>query len=157
MADGYPSAEMSMTVSWGDCDASGISYYARTFDWFTNARFHLLDEHAFPYIETFHMSGISLVCLNADCQYKKMLRPQEPITVRTSLTSLTRTRLAFAYQVFKSGGQLAAEGNTTHAYVDNEGNPFNLKRRFPQLWRKLTDRWPVFQDDEEVRADGSDG
>ncbi|MDB5085419.1 MAG: hypothetical protein JWN30_2305 [Bacilli bacterium] len=147
MTDSHPRSQMEMMVAWGDCDAAGISYYARAFDWFTNGRMQFLDFYEFPYMETFHSKGISLVCLTADCQYKKMLHPQEKITVRTFLTSLTRTRMTHTYQIFKKDGSLAAEGKTSHAYVDHEGIPFNLKKRFPQLWQKLTGRWILFKDE----------
>lgn len=142
----YPSIDMEMKVTWGDCDAAGISYYARTFDWFTNARMFFMAQSEVPYMPTFHDKGIALVCLKADCDYRKMVRPEEALTVRTSLTALSRTRMTFDYQVLKQSGELAAEGKTLHACVDNDGNPFNLKRRFPELWELLLDKWPVFRE-----------
>ena len=146
MTESYPDYKLAMTVTWGDCDAAGISYYARTFDWFTNARMGFLASFGFPYMEAFHHEGISMVCLTADCAYQKMLRPDEQITVHVSLAEFTRARLTFAYRVMKKNGQLAAEGKTTHTYVDKDGNPFNLKKRHPVLWERLTDKWPVFND-----------
>jgi acyl-CoA thioester hydrolase len=141
----YPGSHLDMTVTWGDCDAAGIHYYARTFDWFTNARMKLLADHGFPYMDTFHGPGISLVCLTADCRFKRMLKPEERIVVRTELAALTRTRLTFEYRIFKQDGQLAAEGSTSHAYVDPKGEPCNLKKRHPELWARMMDRWPVFR------------
>ena len=90
MNDIRPDFVMEMTVAWGDCDAAGISYYARTFDWFTNARMQLLAAHGFPYMDAFHREGISMVCLTADCKYKKTLRPEEKIAVHASVTELSR-------------------------------------------------------------------
>lgn len=157
-ADVYPWSDMDMTVTWGDCDAAGISYYARSFDWFTNGRMHFLAAEGFPYMETFHHRGISLVCLKADCRYVRMLRPDEPVTVRISLASLTRTRMVFHYRIRKKSGELACEGMTSHACVDNKGHPFNLEKRFPQLWRSLADRWSRAEDDgASALTDGSVG
>jgi acyl-CoA thioester hydrolase len=142
----YPLSVMEMKVTWGDCDAAGISYYARTFDWFTNARMKHLADYGLPYMNTFHSSGIAIVCLKADCEYKNMVRPEEEIMVHTRLTLLTRTRMTYRYQIFKQDGILVAEGETRHACVDLTGNPFNLKRRHPQLWQQLIDKWPVFEE-----------
>lgn len=142
----YPSADMNMQVTWGDCDAAGISYYARTFDWFTNARMHFMASYEIPYMPTFHDKGIAMVCLKAECNYRKMVRPEEPITVRTTLTELSRTRLTFEYSIYKQSGELAAEGQTLHTCVDRDGNPFNLKKRFPELWELLLEKWTVFND-----------
>ncbi|GGA33784.1 acyl-CoA thioesterase [Paenibacillus physcomitrellae] len=148
MPDSYPLSVMEMKVTWGDCDAAGISYYARTFDWFTNARMKHLADYGLPYMPTFHDLGIALVCLKADCEYKRMVRPEEEITVHTSLTTLNRTRMAYQYRIYKQNGDLVAEGTTSHACVDLEGNPFNLKRRHPELWEQLMEKWPVFRERE---------
>lgn len=141
MADSFPSHDMEMIVTWGDCDAAGISYYAKAFDWFTNGRMRFMQVYGFPYMETFHGNGISLVCLKADCDYKKMLRPEEPVTVRTSLTALSRSRMTFTYQVLKQDGKLACEGTTSHTYVDDQGLPFNVEKRFPELWKQISSTW----------------
>lgn len=131
------SSKLERVVSWGDCDAAGISYFPKNFEWFTNAYMKLLADYGFPYMETFHHNGISLVCLKADCQYKKMLKPLENIMIVTTLSSLTRTRLEFTYQIMKEDGGIAAVGITSHAYVNDQGRPFNLQKCFPSLWEKL--------------------
>jgi len=137
MSDTMISDELEMIVKWGDCDAAGISYYAKNFEWFTDARMNLLENYGLPYMETFHHKGISLVCLKAESDYKKMIRPLEKIKVRTFLSALTRTRMEFTYQIIKENGEIAAEGTTSHTYVDPAGKPFNLQRRFPVLWDQL--------------------
>jgi acyl-CoA thioester hydrolase len=134
------SHDMEMIVAWSDCDAAGISYYAKSFEWFTDGYMALLSNYGFPYMETFHHNGISLVSLKADCQYKKMLRPLEKIIVRVSLTLLTRSRMEFSYQIMKDNGEIAAEGYTQHAFVNTEGRPFNLQKHFPILWEKINNK-----------------
>ncbi|WEG12353.1 acyl-CoA thioesterase [Pullulanibacillus sp. KACC 23026] len=129
--------DLPMTVTWGDCDAAGISYYAKNFDWFTDARFQFLEHYGFPYMEAFHNQGIYLVCLKAESDYQKMLKPLEKIIVKTSLVSLTRTRMTFSYKLIKENGEVAGEGLTRHAIVSPEGRPFNLQKKFPILWEKL--------------------
>gem|GEM_PF-869203 len=150
-----PSQDMDMIVTWGDCDAAGISYYARNFDWFTNGRMRFMEAQGLPYMDTFHPLGIALVCLTADCRYKRMLRPEEKITLRTTLASFTRTRMEFHYEIFKRGGERAAEGRTSHTFVDERGLPFNFEKRYPELWRKMTERWgDPAQADRAVAAEG---
>ncbi|WP_168735461.1 acyl-CoA thioesterase [Cohnella fermenti] len=139
MADAHPRYDMEMSVTWGDCDAAGISYYARTFDWFTNARMGLLAHYGLPYMKEWHQRDIALVCLHADCRYKKMIRPEERIVVRAELAELSRSRMAFTYLVLQEDGVVAAEGQTKHAYVDGRGAPFNLERRQPELWARLAE------------------
>jgi len=143
MIDAYPKSEMNMTVTWGDSDPAGISYYAKTFDWFTNGRLHFLSFYGIPYMETFHHQGIALVCLHADCDYKKMVRPEEHLTVQTLLTELTRTRMTFTYRIFDANEQLVQEGITRLVYTDENGKPFNIEKRNPALWQQLTNIWKM--------------
>ncbi|BAF60070.1 MAG: acyl-CoA thioesterase [Pelotomaculum sp.] len=136
MGSQYPSCRLEMEVGWGDCDAAGIAYYARYFDWFTNGRIHFLKKYGLPYMAVFHRQNINMVALEAECRYKKALRPEETVVLETTLESLSRTRIRFEYKIFKNDGSLAAEGFTSHAYVDEEGKPFDFKKRYPLLWEK---------------------
>ena len=126
---------LAMKVRWGDCDAAGIVYYIKYFDWFSDGRIELFERIGLPYRTTFHERGIELVAIEAACRYKHSLQPEEKILLETRLTKLTRSRLEFCYQVFRQeDGLLAAEGMTAHAYVDSRGKPFDVKKRHPALW-----------------------
>ncbi|SHI33276.1 acyl-CoA thioesterase [Desulfofundulus thermosubterraneus] len=137
MSEQYPFCRLEMEVGWGDCDAAGIAYYAQYFDWFSNGRIQLFKKYGLPYMTFFQRQNINMVALEAGCRYKKSLRPEEIIILETVLVILTRTRIGFKYKIFKKDGVLAAEGFTTHAYVDERGKPFDLKKRHPALWEKI--------------------
>jgi len=137
MQDEYPRCRLQMTVSWGDCDAAGITYYARYFDWFTNGRMQLLKNYGLPYMSTFHRRNINMVALEAGCRYSRSLYPEETVELETILVTLTRTRIRFEYMIHKDDGSVAARGFTVHACVDERGKPFDLKKRYPELWEKM--------------------
>ncbi len=129
---------LNVEVRWGESDAAGIVYYVRYFDWFTEGRMFFLKNNGLDYMENFHDKGIVAVSVSANCEYKRALRPGDMINVKTELTEATPARMTFTYRVFKSPeGELAAKGKTVHAYVDDSGKPFNLQKRFPELWNKL--------------------
>jgi len=138
MENHYPVSNYKMEIGWGDCDAAGITYYAQYFDWFCNARFHLLKEHGIKYTTWFLRNHISLVVLDTGCRYKNLLYPEESITIKTTLVKLTRTRAKFTYDVFKDDNTLAASGFTTHTYVNQDGKVCNLEKCSPELWEKLS-------------------
>jgi len=139
MDDKGPSCNIEMEVGWGDCDAAGIAYYAKYFDWFSDGRIHFFKKHGLPYMTIFHWQNIHMVALDAGCRYKKSLRTEEIIILETVLVTLSRTRIGFKYKILKKDGVLAAEGFTTHAYVDERGKPFDLKKRHPALWEEIND------------------
>ncbi len=131
--------EQEREVRWGDCDAAGIVYYARYFDWFTDGRVALLKQIALPYQQFFHEQGITVVAVEASCRYRKNLKSEEKYILRTTLSYLGRTRMIFDYLVIKpeEASGKATEGRTVHAFVDGTGKPFDLKKKRPDLWEKL--------------------
>ncbi|OAT86549.1 hypothetical protein A6M21_03090 [Desulfotomaculum copahuensis] len=131
-----------MEVAWGDCDAAGITYYARYFDWFSNGRIQLFKKYGLPYMSTFHRQNVNMVALEAGCRYRRSLWPEEAVSLETVLDTLTRTRIGFKYTIFKTDGSPAAGGFTVHAYVDERGKPFDIKKRHPALWAKMNAVFP---------------
>jgi len=129
--------QVEFTVRWGDCDAAGITYYAKYFDWFTDGRIALLEKVGLPYMATFHNHGIELVVIDAFCRYRLSLRPVEKVFLETGISSLTRTRITFTYRILKEDNTIAAEGSTNHAFVDERGKPFNLAKKHPELWDEI--------------------
>lgn len=151
-----PSCRLEMEVGWGDCDAAGIAYYTQYFDWFSNGRIQFFKKYGLPYMTIFHRQNINIVALEAGCRYKKSLQPEEIVILETVLTTLSRTRIGFKYKIFKKDGVLAAEGFTNHAYVDERGRPFDLKKRHPALWQEINDIFgghrAIRQRDEQGRS-----
>lgn len=134
-----PVCLQEMEVRWGDCDAAGIVYYPRYFDWFTDGRVALLKQIKLPYQTCFHEQGIVMVTLEAFCRYRKPLKPEDKCTLRTEISELGRTRMAFNYVVTRSeDGSVAAEGKTVHVYTDPAGKPFDVKKKHPLLWGNLS-------------------
>jgi acyl-CoA thioester hydrolase len=88
-------------------------------------------------MSTFHRQNINMVALEAGCRYRRSLWPEEVIILETTLVTLTRTRIGFKYTILKKDGAPAAEGFTTHAYVDERGKPFDIKKRHPALWEEM--------------------
>jgi len=128
---------VEFTVRWGDCDVAGVTYYIKYFDWFTDGRMAFFEKVGLPYMATFHDHGVELVVIDAFCRYRLSLRPGEKVFLETSVASLTRTRVTFTYRILKEDNIVAAEGSTNHAFVDERGKPFNLAKKYPELWDEL--------------------
>lgn len=137
MSKHYPVSYHKMEIGWGDCDAAGITYYAKYFDWFCDARFKLLRDFGIQYSTWFLNNHISLVVLETGCRYKSLLYLEEPITIKTNLVNLSKTRATFNYTILKTNEEIAASGFTKHAYVNGDGKVCNLEKCQPDLWKKL--------------------
>ncbi|BDG62385.1 acyl-CoA thioesterase [Caldinitratiruptor microaerophilus] len=129
-------------VTWGDCDPAGIVYNPRYLEWFTLGRITYLRKWGVPYGEAFRAAGVEAVVYEAHLRILRPSRPEDRVLIRTWIAELSRSRLRFSYQVLDPDGQVLAEGYTTHAYVDASGRPFDLAKRAPALWERLS-RLPV--------------
>lgn|SRR5690606_8895004 len=149
-------------VRYDECDSMGITYHARYLDWFVIGRTELLRACGLKYAEL-ERSGLFLPVLEARCRYIASTRYDDWIRLETRLFELTRTRMRFRYQVYRlpeadasapggdgaetaaakpdellaHPGLLAAEGETSHAFVDAQHRPVDVKKRFPDVWEKL--------------------
>ncbi|MCL6444016.1 MAG: acyl-CoA thioesterase [Alicyclobacillus sp.] len=132
-------------VRWGECDPAGIVYHPAYIDWFSVARMHVLSEYGIRYMRDFHDQGIVVVVLGVQCQYRKSLRAEDNITVEAWLRHLSRTRMGFGYRVLNEQGEVCAEGETEHAFVDVHNRPVNVAKRRPELWDVLS-RLPVSEE-----------
>lgn len=136
--NGYDAVRLEFTVRWGDCDAAGVTYYAKYFDWFTDGRMTFFNKVGLSYMDIFHNQGLELVVIDAFCRYRLSVRPDEKVILETIVTSLTRTRVTFSYRIMKEDNTVAAEGSTNHAYVDERGKPCNIAKKNPGLWEELS-------------------
>lgn len=134
---------VAFDVRWGECDPAGIVYHPNYLDWFSVARMRLLADYGLPYMTSFHDNGVVLVVLEATCSFKKVVRVDDHVSVRATLTDLSRTRMSVLYKVVDAAHQTCAVGHTHHAFVDLlDHAPVNVAKRCPQLWEKLSALWP---------------
>lgn len=133
---------LDLEVGWGDVDAAGIVYYVKYFDWFTDGRVALLRQVSMPYHSHFHGRGINMAAVEAYCRYRRPLKLEERFVLHTRLAGLERARMTFEYKILKcEDSEAAVEGRTVHAYVDESGRPFDVKKRHPLLWAELCEKF----------------
>lgn len=82
-------------------------------------------------------SGSFLVVAKLECTYKTPLEYDDPVTVETTLVSVTRKILTFAYKIINERtGALAGDGSTVLVCVDRDGKPTSLP---PSVFQTLKD------------------
>ncbi|SIT13731.1 acyl-CoA thioesterase [Alicyclobacillus vulcanalis] len=137
-----------LEVRWGECDPAGIVYHPSYIDWFSIARMHFLKENGIQYMSDFHDRGVTVVVTDVACHYRRALRAEDLAHVCAALVEMSRTRLAFRYDVTDAAGELCARGETRHAFVDrNTLRPVNLEKFAPALWARLK-QLPIVGDGE---------
>ncbi|MCL4493299.1 MAG: acyl-CoA thioesterase [Firmicutes bacterium] len=134
-------------VRWAECDAAGIIYHARVFDWFSEARICWLENHDLDYYKILRPRAIELLVRHAEAQFFHAIHPGDRMTVHIDLAEISPTRTKFSYHVFKDDGDARPEtcrGITEHIFV-KEGHAIRLDRHQPELFTRFQTAWSQSQ------------
>jgi acyl-CoA thioester hydrolase len=110
-------------IRYAETDQMGVSYYGNYFTWFEVGRTEYFRALGLPYTE-YEAAGIFLPVGEAYCRYYRPVRYDQCITIRTWVSTLKQTSIAFTYTITEKGqkGKIA-EGYTTHIFVDSKMKP----------------------------------
>src|SRR5258708_12797765 len=87
-------AATRIRVEWGDCDPAGIVYYPNFFHWCDVATWNFFAASGLPLIELQKRYGIvGFPLLEASATFRVPSRPQDLLTIATSLGTLRRKTL----------------------------------------------------------------
>src|SRR5512143_636317 len=111
-------------VTYAETDKMGYAYYANYLVWFEIGRTELIRASGLAYTELEEM-GFYLPAMEVSCTYKKPVKYDDLITIRTAVSEFEGIRLGFTYEI-TIDGQVRAEGRTLHAFMDRDGRPKRL-------------------------------
>jgi acyl-CoA thioester hydrolase len=121
-----PRHSIEIRVRYPEVDGMGYLHHSRFLQYFEIGRVELLRSLGHSYAEL-ERAGVFFVVVKAEVRYKAPARYDELLTLHTRITRRTHVRIDHAYELFR-GGTLLAEGATSIACVDRDGNV----RQIPQ-------------------------
>ncbi len=130
---------LDFRVRYAETDAMGVVYYANYLVWFELGRTEWIRAHGVTYRQ-FEDQGILLPAVHAACDYKSSARYDDLVRVETTVTTLTRARVGFAYRVLRvepGTEALLVEGRTEHVFLSREGRLVRLDKQAP-FWTMLS-------------------
>lgn len=98
----------------------GFVHHSRFLQYFEMGRVELLRSLGHSYADL-ERQGILFVVVRAECRYKAPARYDEELSLTTRVVKQTHVRIDHAYDL-RRDQTLIAEGNTTIACVDRDGN-----------------------------------
>lgn len=133
-----------LRVRYDENDQMGITYHARYLDWFVIGRTELLRSIGLPYARL-EREGLLLPVLEVTCRYHSSTRYDDVVQLQTTLTQVKRTRVTFCYEVRllaedkpdENESALVTTGETKHAFVAADHRPIDVRRHYPEVWRRL--------------------
>lgn len=113
--------EITIRVRYAETDRMGLLHHANYLVYFEQGRTELLRERGLSYRDL-EDSGCLLVITKAQVRYRRAIRYDDVITLRTTVTRTTMVKIEHSYQMLKDG-ELLAEGETTLGCIDKDGKP----------------------------------
>jgi len=115
------SGEISIRVRYAETDRMGLLHHAQYLVYFETARVELLRAQGFSYRDI-EDQGYYLVLTKIEVKYRRPVHFDDLVVVRAIIERTTSVRIDHRYEVLRDG-TLVAEGSSTLACVDAEGNP----------------------------------
>lgn len=128
-------ADTTVRVRYAETDQMGVVYHGNYFTWFEIGRVEFCRQAGFEYKRMETEDDSFIVVAEASCRYKRPVRFDDLLTVRTRLTGSQRRTIRFAYEIFRQDSdELIATGETTHVVCDGQGRPKSLPEKYRQYF-----------------------
>jgi len=115
-------------VRYPETDAMGFVHHSRYLQYFEMGRVELLRSMGHSYADL-ERAGILFVVVRAEVRFKAPARYDDELSLVTRITKQTHVRIDHAYDL-RRDQTLLAEGNTTIACVDRDGNLRQIPEEF---------------------------
>jgi acyl-CoA thioester hydrolase len=132
MSDFY---ETDLRVRYAETDRMGVVYYGNYFTWFEVGRVELCRALGFVYKDMEEDDDTYIVVAEASCRYKRSVRFDDILRIRTRVVESQRRTIRFGYEILnQTTGELAATGETVHIICDSEGRTKSLPEKYRRFF-----------------------
>lgn len=122
-------------VRYVETDKMGIVYYANYFVYFEIGRVEYLRQKGLDYRRMELEDDCFTVVAEAKCRYRRPARFDDPLHIRTRVTTAKRRTVTFGYEiVHDETGELLATGETIHVVCDKNGRPKPLPQKYHRFF-----------------------
>ena len=121
-------------VNYYETDQMQVVHHSNYARYLEEARLHLMDQVGLSYDKLEEM-GIIIPVLELHDYYTKSITYGDVIEIKPTIIKLSPVRFTLKYQILRSGtDEVPHTAQTSHAFVDTEFKPMNLKKTFPEVY-----------------------
>ncbi|MCR5543234.1 MAG: acyl-CoA thioesterase [Eubacterium sp.] len=121
-------------INYYETDQMHIVHHSNYARYLEEARLHLMDQLGLAYDKMEEM-GIIIPVLELHDYYIKSITYGDIIEIVPVIYKLTPVRFSLKYNIFRSGtDELLHKAETSHAFLDSEFKPMNMKKKYPDLY-----------------------
>lgn len=130
-------------VNYHETDKMGITHHSNYIKWMEEARIDFLDQLGFGYAKL-EEDGIVSPVVAVECQYKHSTAFDDVVKVHVCVEEFRGVRLTIRYTITNNKtGDLVLNGKTKHCFLDKDGRPIILKKKFPEFDRALKEQMNI--------------
>ncbi len=125
-------------VFYYETDQMAIVHHSNYIRWMEEARTDYMRKNGVDY-RAVEAEGIIMPVLSVNCRYRASARYDDPVAIRTVLSSYNGVRARYRYEIrHAETGLLFAQGESEHCFLDrNSRMPLKLRKTHPHYDRQL--------------------
>jgi acyl-CoA thioester hydrolase len=140
-------SDLRFRLSYGDCDAVGIAYFAIYYPWMERAYTGWLYDHGLRSGELVDSLGVLTVGVHSECTYQRMVRVFDELTIRLVLDRVGTTSYSVGFDFVRGdaeNGEVVTHGAMTFVCRDpGSGGKAEIPERLLAVLRTLPLRVPA--------------
>lgn len=126
-------------IHYYETDQMQVVHHANYARFLEEARLDFMEQIGLNYRKLEEL-GIVIPVLELHDYYRDALHYDDEIEITLSLTRLTPVRFTVQYQIVRlPDSHLVHQAETSHAFLNADFRPMNLKKHFPEIYQKLQD------------------
>lgn len=129
--------EIQIRVRYCETDAMGVLHHSHYVSYFETGRTELFRAQGGSYRRMEEM-GLLFVVAELKCRYRRPARYDDVLTLKTSVVRSGPVKLQHRYELYRDG-ELLAEGESTLACVDREGNVQKIPENLAEMTAERPD------------------
>jgi len=133
-------------VRYAETDKMGIVYYANYYIYFEIGRVEYMRQRGLDYRRMELEDDSFTVVAESKCRYRRPAHYDDPLRIRTRVTSVKRRTITFDYEILHDQtGELLATGETVHVVCDRKGHPKALPKKYRRCFDSTSREDPPAQ------------
>ena len=123
-------------VQYYETDKMGVTHHSNYIRWMEEARIDFLSRIGWDYARL-ERDGIISPVTEVTCRYRKSTTFADEIFITVSVKEYRGLRLVLAYEMKNAEGNTVAAAESEHCFVDTNGKPIRLSKKFPEFSKVL--------------------
>lgn len=137
------------TVQYYETDKMGITHHSNYMRWMEEARVDFLKKIGWDY-KMLEEEGIFSPVIEISCKYKSSTTFTDEIKINISVKEFKGVKLILYYEMINEQGISVCEGSSIHCFIDINGRPINLAKKFRGFYEALRELAEEYKTKEKI-------